>query len=251
MPTKAEKVDINGKGIYYEVYGSGEPLILLHGYSLSSRSWIPYIADYEKDYTLYLIDLTGHGRSDEFSEQLSIESVAKDLNTLLGYLKLDKVNAIGFSFGGDVLFQLALLNPTLIKSMITIGALGSWDVKDFPEYEKIFTYSNLENFTWLRAYHTSESQIRAILEQFTHYTVNLSDAQLQSIQPEVLLILGDDDNGMTLQEVVRVREHLPESDLWIQPNVSHNAHEGESKKDFIRISKEFFLKGQSKETINR
>ena len=61
-----------------------------------------------------------------FTEKLSIKSVASDVDALIHYLKLDSINAIGFSYGGDVLVQLALMNPDLIKSMIIIGACGSW-----------------------------------------------------------------------------------------------------------------------------
>lgn len=241
-PKKSESVSVNGKTIYYEVYGEGKPLFLLHGYSLSSKTWIPYVSDFDKEYEVYLIDLTGHGKSEAFKEDLSIKSVAEDLNSLIQYLELEKVKAIGFSFGGDVLFQLALINPPLIESMITIGALGTWSSKDFPEYEEIFTYDNLENLPHLTINHSSDNQIRAIIDQFKNYSVFVSDDQLKSIQPEVLIMLGDDDAGILLEEVARVKNNLPESDLWILPNVSHGAHEGDTKEEFIKNSKVFLSK---------
>ena len=83
---KSESVLINGKILYYEIYGEGEPLFLLHGYTQSSVSWKPYVKDYENDYEVYLIDLTGHGKSEPFKEDLSIRSVADDLNSLIQYL---------------------------------------------------------------------------------------------------------------------------------------------------------------------
>lgn len=70
----------------------------------------------------------------------------------------------------------------------------------------------------------------------------VSDDQLKSIQPEVLIILGDDDAGIPLEEVARVKKNLPESDLWILPNVSHGAHEGDTKDEFIKKSKVFLSK---------
>lgn len=125
QPKKSESVLVNGKELYYEVYGAGEPLVLLHGYSLSSTSWHEYTADFSNDYEVYLIDLTGHGKSTPFKEQLTIKAVAEDLNELIKYLKLDRIKAIGFSFGGDVVYQLALMQPDLITAMITIGAVGT------------------------------------------------------------------------------------------------------------------------------
>lgn len=242
MPKKSESVLVNGKNIYYEIYGKGNPLFLLHGYTLSSKSWLPYVKDFDKEYEVYLIDLTGHGKSDAFKENLSIKSVAEDLNSLVQYFKLDKIKAIGFSFGGDVLYQLALLNPSLIESMITIGAVGSWTVNDFPEYKKAFTFENRGNFPWLLESHGTDDKIKALMKQFNNYTVTLTNEELKTIKPEVLIMIGDDDEGMDLEEVVRVKKNLPISDLWILPNVAHGAHEGETKDEFIIKSKVFLSK---------
>lgn len=239
---KSETVSVNGTNMYYEVYGEGPPLLFLHGYSLSSKSWLPYVSDFEESYQVYLIDLTGHGKSEAFKKELSIKSVAEDLNALIQYLQLEKVKAIGFSFGGDVLFQLALIDPSLIESMITIGAVGTWTVKDFPEYQEVFTYENRANFPWLSTDHSSDEQIKAIMNQFVNYTVEVSGKELQSIKPEVLIMVGDDDEGMDFEEVARVKKHLPNSDLWVLPNVAHGAHEGETKDEFIKKAKVFLSK---------
>lgn len=241
-PKKSETVSINGKNLYYEIYGEGKPLFLLHGYTQSSISWKPYIKDFEKEYEVYLIDLTGHGRSEPFKEDLSIKSVAKDLNSLIQYLQLNKIKAIGFSFGGDVLYQLALINPSLIKSMITIGAVGTWTINDFPEYLKAFTFENRKNFPWLKTSHAGDEHIKGMMSQFKNYTIKVSDEELQSIKPEILIMIGDDDEGMDLEEVARVKKNLPKSDLWILPNVAHGAHEGETKGEFIIKSKAFLSK---------
>ena len=239
---KSESVSVNGKNLYYEVYGEGEPLFLLHGYTQSSTSWKPYIKEYEQEYEVYLIDLTGHGKSEPFKEDLSVKSVANDLNALIHYLQLEKIKAIGFSFGGDVLYQLALINPSLLESMITIGAVGTWTINDFPEYLKAFTFENRNNFPWLKTSHDGDEHIKAMMDQFKNYTIKLSDEELQSIRPEVLIMIGDDDEGMDLKEVARVKKNLPASDLWILPNVAHGAHEGETKDEFIVKSKAFLSK---------
>ena len=243
-PKRAEIASVNGTHLYYEVYGSGKPLIMLHGYSLSSKHWQPYVADFEDEYELYLIDLTGHGQSEPFSEPRTIVSVAKDLHALIQYLELESVQAIGFSFGGDLLYQLALLEPDLISSMITIGAIGSWDVNGFPEYLDAFTFENADTFPWIRDYHTTDERIKGIMNQFKHYTVYIDNQELQSIKPEVLIMIGDDDEGMDIEEIARTRKHLPNSDLWILPNVSHGAHEGDTKDDFVRIARTFLKKSQ-------
>ncbi|NRB53957.1 MAG: alpha/beta hydrolase [Saprospiraceae bacterium] len=242
LPRKTASVSVNGKQLYYEIYGQGKPLFLLHGYTQSSVSWKPYVEDFVKDYELYLVDLTGHGRSEPFKEDLSIRSVAEDLLALIQYLQLPKIKAIGFSFGGDVLYQLALLEPVLIESMITIGAVGNWSILDFPQYLETFTFENRDNFSWLAHSHAGDEQIKGVLTQFKNYIVKLTDEELQNIKPEVLIMIGDDDQGMNLREVLRVRENLPTSDLWILPDVAHGAHEGENKEEFIEKAKRFLSK---------
>lgn len=244
-PKKSESVAINGKNLYYEIYGKGKPLLLLHGYTQSSKSWKPYVKEYAKEYEVYLIDLTGHGKSEPFKEDLSIKSIAHDLNSLIQYLQLEEIKAIGFSFGGDVLYQLTLINPSLIKSMITIGAVGTWTINNFPEYLKAFTFENRNNFPWLKTSHDGDEHIKAMMNQFKNYTIKVSDEELQSIKPEILIMIGDDDEGMDLEEVIRVKKNLPKSDLWILPNVAHGAHEGETKDEFIIKSKAFLSKKQS------
>ena len=241
-PNISESVLVNGKKIYYESYGKGKPLFLLHGYTLSSQAWFPYVKDFYNEYEVYLVDLPGHGKSEIFKEDLSIKDVAKDFLALIDYLKLDKIKAIGFSFGGDALYQVALTHSSLIESMITIGAVGTWDVNDFENYQKAFTFEKKDDFPWLDEYHQSDEKIKALMHQFNNYTIHLSNEELQKIKPEVLIMVGDNDEGIAIEEVARARKELPESDLWILPNVSHGAHEGETKGEFIIKSKAFLSK---------
>jgi len=237
--TKAETVIINGKNIYYEVYGKGTPLFLLHGYTQSSNVWRDHVNDYIDEYQVYLVDLAGHGKSDAFTETLSIKKVAEDLNALIQYLKLDKINGIGFSYGGDVLYQLALINPSIIDSMVTIGALGSWSIKDYPEIEKSFTYEVAKDYPWIKGTHKSDEQVRIMFEQFKNYSIRMSNNDLKRIKTKVLIIAGDNDQGVPLEEVIRSRKYLPNSDLWIIPNVGHGGHDAENKEAFVRVSKTF------------
>src|SRR5687768_7489107 len=108
---KTETVSLNGEDVYYEVYGNGEPLFLLHAYTLSGKSWQPFVDDYSNDYEVYLVDLQGHGKSSPFTKKLSIRSAARQLDHLIKYLRLTKIKAIGFSYGGDILYHLNLISP--------------------------------------------------------------------------------------------------------------------------------------------
>jgi pimeloyl-ACP methyl ester carboxylesterase len=239
-PKKAEILRLNGNDIYYEVHGKGEPLFLLHGFTQSSKSWSPFIADYADDYEVYLVDLKGHGQSGMFTEKLSLRSAAEDLNALVTHLKLKNINAIGFSYGGDALFQLALVNPGLIKSMIVIGACGSWNAKEFPAWVEYLSYKNIENLPWMKDQQTSEEQIKSILAQMPNYIVSVNDSEMKSIQARTLFVLGDQDDGVPLECISSARKNLPKSHLWILPNTGHSAHKDKNKPEFIERSKQFF-----------
>lgn len=235
----SETITINGKNIYFEKIGTGEPLLLLHGYGQSSKAWKSYITSFKNDFTVYLIDLPGHGKSDSFTSTLSIKSVAADVNSLLDYLGLTRIKAIGFSFGAEVLFQLALLHPELVTSMISIGSTGSWDVDNFRQTKRSFTFEHRENFPWLIEAQTSEQQIKILFEEFRNYSIQLSDAELEAITTRILLVSGDEDTGVNLNEIMRVKRHLPNCAIWILPNVKHSAHTGVNKEIFIERAKAF------------
>lgn len=249
-PQKSETVSINGTKIYYEVYGKGTPLFLLHGFTQSSKSWLPFVSDYANEYEVYLVDLKGHGKSSPFTEKLSIKSAANDLQALISYLKLDSINAIGYSYGGDILFQLALLNPGLIKSIITIGSCGSWNANDFPKWLDFLSYKNIDNLPWMQEQQTSEEQIQNILEQIPNYNIRLSNDELRTIQTRILIVVGDNDDSLPFNDVLNAKKELPNSSLWIVPNTGHGAHRDKNKSDFVRISKEFFNPTSTMDTNN-
>ena len=194
-PKKAEVVSLNGTNIYYEVYGKGEPLIFLHGYTLSTKEWLPYISDYINDFEIYIIDLTGHGKSSPLKEGQSIISAANAIDALMKHLKLKNINAIGFSFGGNVLFQLALLDSGLIKSMISIGACGNWNIKEHPDFLELLSYKNIDSLKYMREHQANDAQIKSLLDQVADFSVSsINDKEFKRIQSKTLIVLGDQDN---------------------------------------------------------
>ena len=239
-PKKSEVATINGVNVYYEVYGKGEPLFLLHGFTQSSKSWAPFVADYVNDYEVYLVDLKGHGRSGMFTEKMSIRAAAEELDVLIRQLRLTNIHAVGFSYGGDVLLQLALVHPGLIRSMIVIGSCGSWDANKFPAWVDYLSYKNIKNLQWMHEEQTSDAQIRAILDQMPNYVVSISDEELKRITAKTLFVMGDRDDSVPLECLAHARKNLPESYLWILPGLGHSAHKGANKENFVRLSKEFF-----------
>lgn len=240
-PKSTELVKVNGTKLYYEVYGIGEPLIFLHAYTQSSVAWKSFVDDYSNDYEVYLIDLRGHGKSDPFRGRFSVSECAKDVVDLVKYLKIEKTKAIGVSFGGDVLLQIASLNPEIIDSMVIIGANGDWDAQDYPEMLRTYKVENLVQFQWLHDFASGgDVQIKAIIEQLANYKIKLSDDEIRNIRAKTLLVLGDNDGQVSIESVVRLYKMLERSHLWIVPNTAHFAHDGDNKDEFVKVSR-FFL----------
>lgn len=246
-PTNSERIRVNGVNLYYETYGQGEPLFLLHGYTQSSIAWKEFIEYYTNDYEVHVVDLRGHGQSSPFSKPFSVRAATEDVLALINALNLKKIKGIGFSFGGDVLLQLSSLSPETVESMVVIGSNANWDAKDYPDMLKAFTYENIEKFSWIRDFHTGgEQQIKSIIAELANYKIKMSDEALQKINAKTLLVLGDREQ-ITIQSVVDLHGKLNNSALWIIPDTGHYAHTGENKEEFVRISKKFLSENQSKQ----
>ncbi len=239
MGMESNIVTIKGKEFYFEKYGSGEPLLLLHGYLQSSKSWHGFVDEFSDEYTVYLLDLPGHGQSTPFQEDFSIKSIVGDVEAFIEHMDMKGSKAIGFSFGGDVLYHLAAEKPGIIQSMICIGSLGTWDVNDFPDLIADYTYEKYGQLAETQAHHSNDDQVRILFKQFLNYSIALTDEDLKRISSPVLIVAGDDDSSTPLTEIARVRQLLGNSDLWVLPNVPHSAHDGENKADFIAKAKEF------------
>lgn len=237
---RADTIELNGIQTYYEVYGQGDPLFLLHGFTQSSQSWNPFIAEFSNEYEIFLVDLMGHGKSSAFTEEVSVKSAARNLMDLIQYLDVEKINAIGYSYGGEILFQLALINPDMIKSMVIIGSCGTWNADDFPEFVEYLSYKNLDNLPWMLDQQISDERIRNILNQVPNYSVQLSESELKSIKTRTLLVVGDNDPATPLECVIRTKINMPNAFLWIVPNSGHRVHHDGNKDLFIKTSKTFF-----------
>lgn len=229
--------------IYYEVYGEGEPLILLHGYTGSSKFWLPHVLDFANEYEVYLIDLPGHGRSGPFKKDFSLKWIAEDVNKLVTHLKLSKVKAIGYSYGGDVLFQLASINPDLIESMVTFGSLPNRNAKeDFSGLIDFFSVENLENLTYLSGHHISEKQVNKMLIEFPKYDSSMTKDKLNKIKSSVMIAIGGNDPFVPLSKVSNVRAQIQKSNLMVLPFSGHNLLKGEHSDFFLKTAKSFLEK---------
>lgn len=112
----------DGVEIYFETYGTGEPVILLSGFSGSGRDWKPSLQEWGAGFKLILPDLRGHGRSGILSKPFRHDDAAADLFTLLDHLGITAFKGVGISAGGNVLLHMATAEPSRVKAMVLVSA---------------------------------------------------------------------------------------------------------------------------------
>lgn len=115
-------VTANGIKIYYEEYGKGDTLLLLHGNSESLKSFDKQIPEFSKQFHIIAMDSRGQGNSTNDDNKMSYELMAEDVNSFLESLHVKKVNVLGWSDGGIIGLILAMEHPDKIKRLATMGA---------------------------------------------------------------------------------------------------------------------------------
>lgn len=113
--------------LYYELLGQGEPIVLLHGYMENLKMWSDLAKTLEKQYQVVLIDLPGHGQSENYDEVHTMELMAEKVHEVLAHLSLDKVAMLGHSMGGYVTLAFAEKYP---EKLSRIGLLNSTVLPD-------------------------------------------------------------------------------------------------------------------------
>ena len=113
---------INGFEMYVKTMGQGDPLLLVHGWSGNADYFEPLLEELSSHYLLIIPELRGHGRSTNPSRSFSTRQAAADVSVLLDSLHIDHVRALGASAGALTLMHLALVDPSLVESMILVGS---------------------------------------------------------------------------------------------------------------------------------
>ena len=122
-PEETGYADVKGLKMYYEVYGEGKPIVLLHGsYLTIPLNWSHVIPLMAKDRKVIVTELQGHGRTRDIARELSYEGMADDVSGLLKHLKVDSADVLGWSMGGGVAFQFAVRHPEQLRRLIVVSA---------------------------------------------------------------------------------------------------------------------------------
>ena len=113
---------VNGLKMYYEIHGSGEPVVLLHGAFMTiTTNWSGWIEELSKTRRVIAVEMQGHGRTADINRDLSPENLADDVASLLDYLKIPKADILGYSLGGGAAMQCAIRHPEKVRKVIIIS----------------------------------------------------------------------------------------------------------------------------------
>lgn len=214
--------EINGAKIYYEEYGEGEPLLLIHGNSGDIKSMGNQIDYFKTKYRVIVADNRGHGKSELKTDSLTYTQITKDWDRLVSHLELDSINIIGWSDGGIVGFKMGISGKSKIKKIVAMGAnlrpdstaVNAWAVNDVQKTKKMIESKIKEedtNANWF----LQKQFIGLLADQ-----PNIPIKDLSKIKAKVLVIAGDEDI-IRNKHSLEIYENIADAQLSIMPGETH------------------------------
>ena len=198
--------------LYYEIYGKGQPLLLLHGNGQSIENMNNQIDFFKNKYQVIIPDCRGRGNSTDSDETLTYDIQASDINNLLTHLNIDSTNIIGWSDGGIISLILAKDYPKKVKKIIISGANVLQDTtayfsKDLEEFKLIAKNKNTPAF---------EKKLYNLMINYP----NISFNELGKINCPTMVVAGDKDE-IKIEHTIKIFESIKNAQLFIVPNTSH------------------------------
>jgi pimeloyl-ACP methyl ester carboxylesterase len=218
-------VQANDAKIYYEVYGKGQPVVVLHGGLFGSTvEMADFIDKLKQNYLVIAISLRGHGKSELGTEPVSLEQRANDAMAVINAVTKDSVIVLGFSDGGYSSYKLGAMYPERVKKMIVIGAGEirpglrefKFTAKQAMELDKPFFEQQLK---LMPEPDRIEELFAGVANCYNNVIV--SKDLLSSIKCPVLVMAGDHDDGNPVERVVSAARFIPKHQISIIPNTTH------------------------------
>ena len=114
---------VNGLKMYYEIHGTGQPVVLLHGAFMTiTNNWPDMIARLSKTRQVIAVEMQGHGRTADIDRDITYEGLSDDVAALLDYLKIPKADLVGYSLGGGVAMVTAIRHPEKVRKVVSISS---------------------------------------------------------------------------------------------------------------------------------
>ncbi len=225
--------ELNGIKLYYEIYGEGKPVVLIHGGGSTIETnygkIIPFLA---KNRQIIAVELQAHGRTADRDKPLSFEQDADDVAALLTHLQINKADILGFSNGGQTSIEIALRHPELINKLILSSTFCKHNAV-FPQFWDIFKNADLKNMPQALkdGFLKVNNDSAALLKMFNRDVERMqnfkgwSDTQIKSITVPTLIMNGTKDVA-TVEHAMEMHRLISSSDLVILPGV-HGQYLGE------------------------
>lgn len=236
-PVESGYAPVNGIKVYYEVYGEGQPIILLHGaFYTIEMNWGQLIPELSKTRKVIVIEMQGHGHTPFSERKLDIVTLANDVKGVMDYLKIDSADVAGYSMGGSVAYQFAVQNPQRLRKLVIISSTyksSGW----LPEVNTAFRDFKPELFADLKPTYdavapdkTNWTKFLKQMFDFAKVPFDVGDSNISKITAPVLIISGDND-GLDKIELMKTYKLLgggvsdlspmPKSQLAIVPSQGH------------------------------
>jgi pimeloyl-ACP methyl ester carboxylesterase len=222
---KGQYADINGLKMYYELHGSGKPLVVLHG----AFGWANVYPALAKNRQQIAVELQGHAHTADIDRPLNIEQMADDVAALLKHLKIERADIFAYSMGGNVALGLAIRHPDMVGRVAINGA-------NFASIEEAYEPESFKQFKSLPADFAPpplKGPYDKVAPNPKHWPVLVAKVkkmglewkgftaeQMRSIKTPVLITLGDRD-GVRPEHAVEMFRLIPNSRLAIFPGGDH------------------------------
>jgi pimeloyl-ACP methyl ester carboxylesterase len=225
---------VNGLKLYYEIHGSGSPLVLLHGGgSTIETTYGRVLPEFAKAHQVIAIELQAHGHTPDIDRPLSFEQDADDVAALLKYLKITKANFMGFSNGGATCLQLAMRHPEVVNKLVLASTTYNRKGMQPGFFEGMQQHASLENMPspLKDAYRKINPDPKGLQAMFNRDVArmigfkDIPDAAIQAIQAPALVINGDAEVVRT-EHALELSRLLPHAKLAILPG-GHGDYIGE------------------------
>lgn len=216
-------ITLNGVKHYYEVYGEGAPLLLIHGNLTGIKGWAAQIGFFAEKYKVYAIDCRGRGKSDLGKDTLSYLQQAKDMAAFIALLQLDSVSIIGKSDGGIIAILMAIYYPAHLKKIVAFGANMQPDTTAmYPASVAEIKRERLNADKMLAAKDTTQNwylvqQRNRMMEFQPHITA----PELHKIKVPVL-VLSCDRDVIKEEHTLFIYRNIKNAHLAILPGESHH-----------------------------
>ncbi len=224
--------DVNGIKMYYEIYGEGKPLVLIHGGGSTIQTTFGRVIPLFKNRQLICVELQAHGRTNDRNAPISFEQDADDVAMLLKNLDISQADILGFSNGGNTALQIAIRHPEICIKVIAASILlkRNGTFTQFWEFMKNGTFAQMPQqykSAFLEVNPDSSKLINMYQKcaaRMIHFE-DFPDDFIKSIKAPVLLINGDQDVA-TSEHVVAMSKLIPNCKLAIIPG-GHGEYIGE------------------------